>query len=675
MRRISIIFLLWLPVAAVAQTPTDGWDELMQQLSDELVEADEEQQWEAQQELLTELHENPLDINSATREQLLALPFLSERAVDGILNYRAMNGGMRTLGELLLVGELTARERQWLRLFVVVADEEARGSGGKTSWWGQGRHEAHARVDVPLYNRAGWPWRRGLANRWRYTWQQGRHLDAGLRAETDAGEAMMNSRTPLWDSYGGHVMLKDAGPLKAVVLGDYKVGFGEGLVLNNGLRLGKLSMGLWRTASGLRPHRSADEVNYLRGVAATVDLGREWQLTALYSYRKLDATVSADNTVQSINTTGLHRTEGELNRRGSLGSQLTALHAAKTFRFAQDTRGIRPSALRLGATALYQYYDHQFRQGDQIYRQLLPDSYQFGVAGVDYGLQSSRLFVGGETARSFSRNARGDSGGWATLNKAAWRFSTNVQLAVIQRFYSQNYFSPYAMAYGENSRAQNESGVTLQLDARHAAGLDLTAYVDYFYSPWPRYTMSRSSDGWEGMVQATYSIHRGRSLTLRYSVKSKEQSDLRHYSHRLRATYTHTFSQRWTGQLAGFLHRYHEEGSSTGYAVMPRVDFTSRSQQLRLSLFAALFRTSDFDSRLYVYEPSLLQTFGMQQLYGRGQRLGTTLKLRTRDSRWTAQLKAGVTHYSDRDEISSGLLRIASRWKADVQLLLRLLLR
>ena len=155
------------------------------------------------------------------------------------------------------------------------------------------------------------------------------------------------------------------------------------------------------------------------------------------------------------------------------------------------------------------------------------------------------------------------------------------------------------------------------------------------------------------MVQATYSIHRGRSLTLRYSVKSKEQSDRRHYSHRLRATYAHTFSQRWTGQLAGFLHRYHEEASSTGYAVMPRVDFTSRSQQLRLSLFAALFRTSDFDSRLYVYEPSL----------------------RTRDSRWTAQLKAGVTHYSDRDEISSGLLRITSRWKADVQLLLRLLLR
>lgn len=676
MRRISIIFLLWMPLAVVAQTPSEGWDELMQQLSEELVDADDEQQWESQLELLTELHENPLDINSASREQLLALPFLSERAVDGILNYRAQNGRLRSLGELLLVGEMNSSERRWLHHFVKVSDEAEQGRGKTQSWWGKGRHEVFARADVPLYNRAGWSWSRGLANRWRYTWQQGGHLDAGLRAETDAGEAMMNRQTPLWDSYGGHVQLKEVGPLKNAVLGDFKVGFGEGLVLNNGLRLGKLSMGLWRTASGLRPHRSADEVNYLRGLGVTLDLGRQWQLTALYSYRKLDATVAADNTVQAINTTGLHRTEGELNRRGSLGSQLTALHAGKTFRFAPDARGVRPSSLRLGVTALYQYYDHRFRQGAQVYRQLLPDGYQFGAAGVNYGLQSSRLFFGGETARSFSRNARGDRGGWATLNKAAWRFSTNTQLAVIQRFYSQNYFSPYAMTYGENSRAQNESGVTLQLDTRHPLGVSLNAYVDYFYSPWPRYSMSRSSSGWEGMVQATYSKHRGRSLTVRYSVKSKEQSDRRHLSHRLRATYAHTFSPRWSGQLAGFLHRYHEEGgNSTGYALMPRVDFTSRSRALRLSLFGALFRSSDFDSRLYVYEPSLLQTFGMQQLYGHGQRLGSTLKWQTRNGRWAAQLKAGVTHYSDRDEISSGVLRIDSSWKADVQLLCRLLLR
>lgn len=700
-----LLFLLafaLLPKPSQAQSEAEDWDELMQQMSEELVEGDDEQQWETQQELLAELHEHPLDINSATRDQLLALPFLSEQAVDGILDYRSLNGPLRSLGELRLVKNLGLREREWLRLFVCIPektqagdDRDASGwgrTGDDSTWWGRGRHEALARVDVPLYNRAGWPWKQGVANRWRYLWQQGRHLEAGLRAETDAGEAMMNRDTPLWDSYGGHVQLKEAGVLKNVILGDYKAGFGEGLVMNNGLRFGKLSMGLWRTAGGVRPHRSADEVNFLRGIAATVELGRSWQLTGFYSYRKLDATVAADNSVQSINATGLHRTEGELHRRGSLGSQVTAMHVGKTICFGTIARGLRPSALRLGATALYQYYDHQFRQGTQLYRQILPEGYQFGNVGLDYGLRSSSLYISGETARSFATNARGSGGGWATLNKAAWRFSANTQLVAIQRFYSEDYFSPYASAFGENSRVQNESGYTLQLDADRVGPLSLQALLDYFYSPWPRYTMSRSSDGWEMMLQATYAPRRGRSLVLRYSTKSKEQSDLRYYSHRLRSTYVHTFSSRWSAQLAAFLHHNKKESpttsfpssggsagggasSSTGYALAPRADFTSRSHLLRLSLFGVLFHTTDFDSRLYLYEPSLLQTFGMQQLYGRGQRMGTTLRLRTKDSRWTAQIKAGVTHYTDRDEISSGFLRIDSPWKADVQVLVRMLLK
>jgi hypothetical protein len=65
----------------------------------------------------------------------------------------------------------------------------------------------------------------------------------------------------------------------------------------------------------------------------------------------------------------------------------------------------------------------------------------------------------------------------------------------------------------------------------------------------------------------------------------------------------------------------------------------------------------------------------MQQLYGSGLRLGTTLRLRTKDHRWTAQIKVGVTHYTDRDTISSGFLQIDSSWKADVQILVRMQLR
>ena len=668
----SIVFFLFLclPLSLLAQSTDTEWDALMQELAEESVEDEGEEAWEAQLEELTELHEHPLDLNHATREQLSALPFLSEAAVDGILNYLALNAPMRSLGELRFIPALSLRERECLRLFVYVpqtTDFKTR-QWRDTTWWGHAKHELTTRADIPLYNRAGWPWSRGIANRLRYTWQQGRHLDAGLRAETDAGEQMFTRSTPLWDSYGGHFQLKDLGPLKSVVIGDYKASFGQGLVLNNGLRFGKLSTSLWRTPEGIRPHRSADEVNYLRGAAATLAFARRWQFTALYSYRRFDATVAADNTFQTINPSGLHRSDSELARKGSLGSHTAAFHLATSLPLAS------PSFLSLGTTALYQYYDHQFRQGTQLYRQIYPEGYQFAAFGLDYSLRISRLYFSGETALSTALGS--SSPALSTLNKATWRFTSNTQVALIQRYYGKHYFSPYAKAYGENSRVQNESGVTLQLDADRLGPIALRALFDYFYSPWPRYTMTRSSDGWEALLQTTYASRRGRTLLLRYNLKSKEQSDRRHYSHRFRATYSHALTARWTAALSSFLHHYHEPASSsTGLALVPRADYTSLSSRLRLSLFAVLFRTDDYNSRLCLYEPSLFQTFGLQQLYGHGQRLAATLRLRTADRRWTAQIKAGVTHYTDRSEISSGPLLIRSPWKADLQVVLHWQLR
>ena len=646
----------------------------MQQMAEEGIDEADEQEWEAQMGLLSELHERPLDLNQATREQLLQFPFMSVAAVEGILEYIALNGPMRSLGELRLVNHLSLREQEWLRFFVTVSPLETPQSTDTTHrWWGRSRHELVTRVDIPCYNREGWSWSRGIAHNLRYTWQQGRHLDVGLRLEKDAGEQLFTREAPFWDSYGGHVTLKEIGPVRQIIVGDFKAGFGEGLVLNNGFRFGKTSMSLWRTTNGLRPHRTTDEVNFLRGVAGTLAFGREWSLTALYSIRSLDATVNKDNSVSSINTSGLHRTDSERARKGTLGSQTTALHLAKTFHLRSTS--VSPSSLSVGATGMFQYYDHQFRQSAALYRQIYPIGYLFGAVSANYGFQSSHLMVNGETARSFDQRG----GGWATLNKAAWRFSPQTQLAVIQRFYSKDYYSPHASAFSENSRVQNESGVAVQFDAERLGPFALRAFFDYFYSPWPRYTMSRYSSGWEGLLQTSWQPRKGRQLVLRYRVKSKEQSDRRHYSHQLRASYYHRLSSLWDAQLSAFLHRYHQpaqgeasSGSSTGFAVMPQVSCHTRDERLRWSLTAVWFHTDGYDSRLYLYEPSLFQTFGMQQLYGHGQRLATTLRYSTANGRWSAQIKAGVTHYTDRDEISSGPLLISSCWKTDLQMSLKM---
>ena len=656
---LAVVMLLLSTCHLFGQETESAWDELMQQMAEEENDAEDEAAWESQQEMLSELHEHPLDLNLATRRQLAALPFLSEAAADAILDYRARHGALRSLGELLFIGALSPQERRWLPL-VAVAGEAVRARGGRQGGRGL-RHELTTRIDVPLYERDGWPWRRGIAHRLRYTLQAGKHVDAGVRLSKGTGEPMFSRDNAFWDCYGGHVMLRDVGCLKSALVGDFKAGFGEGLVLNNGLRFGKMTTMSWRTAGGFRPHRSADEVYFLRGAAATLSLGGGVELTALYSYRQLDATVAADNSVATISTSGLHRTPSELQRKGALGSHTAALHA--TWQHA---------TWHVGATAMYQRYDHQFRQPTaSLYRQIYPEGYQFGAFSLDYACRFAHFLLKGETAHS--RNRRG--GGWATLNKASWRFSPNSQLTAIQRFYSKYYYSPHAMAFGENSNVQNESGVAVMWDADRLGAFAVRAFADVFYSPWPRYTMTRASWGWEALMQTTFQPRRGRSLLVQYRVKSKELSDERYVSHRLRATYAHAISSHWSGQATVLCTLRTQGGHASptrdGIALAPRMDYTTTDARLRCALMAVFFRTDDFTSRLFLYEPSLFQTFGLQQLYGRGQRLAATVRLRSRDRRWAVQTKVGVTHYADRNEISEGPTRIGSPWKADVQVLLR----
>lgn len=657
-----MLAMLFVAVSVVAQK--DEWEALMQEMAEDAgVEEGDLDSW-LQAEELTDLHDHPIDLNSATRDLLGRLPFLDASQVEAILDYRALHGPFRSVGELRLIRGLDIRLCRWLRQFVIVvpaAEEQRRVP--------RYRHELMVRTDVPLYEREGWSWARGIAARTRYTAQLGRHWDVGIRGERDAGEPAFNRDNPLWDAWGGHVMLKDVGCLRTAIVGDFKASFGEGLVINNGFNFSKQLTSLWRTPNTLRPHRSADETHFLRGAAATLDCGRGWSLTALYSYRKLDATVQKDNTVQSINTSGLHRTESELQRRGTLGSQTVALHAAWQRR-----------TWRLGATGMYQYFNRQFRQSTQLYRQIYPEGYQFGNVAADYGWRIASFYFSGETAHSF--DTRG--GGWATLNKAAWRFSPNTQVTAVQRWYAKHYYSPHASAFSENSTLQNESGLCLLFDAERLGPLALQALFDYFYSPWPRYTMTHYSTGCEAALQTTWQLNPRHTLLMRYSLKSKEKSDSRYYSHRLRTSYTAQLTHTWSAGAALFYHHYavpRDDKRANGIAFIPRTDLTSVGGQLRWSLMAMLFRTgfgapddyasAAYDSRLYFYEPSLTSTFGLQSLYGRGERVATTLRWQNATHRLHLQAKVGVTHYRDRDVISSGVLLIDSPWKVDVQLLVR----
>ena len=120
------------------------------------------------------------------------------------------------------------------------------------------------------------------------------------------------------------MFFRDRGPFKAVALGDYQVNMGQGLICFQGFGLGKSPavLKVKRWGRTILPHTSANEALFFRGAATTIELSKQFEITAFFSYRGRDANVvtldsleideNLDEEISSIGESGYHRTNSEL---------------------------------------------------------------------------------------------------------------------------------------------------------------------------------------------------------------------------------------------------------------------------------------------------------------------------------------------------------------------------
>ena len=80
-KKCLLLLCLLLPLKAVAQED-DSWESVYREVM--TVEDGESAEWEETLDWLTELASTPMDLNTATREQLEALPFLTEQQVEDL---------------------------------------------------------------------------------------------------------------------------------------------------------------------------------------------------------------------------------------------------------------------------------------------------------------------------------------------------------------------------------------------------------------------------------------------------------------------------------------------------------------------------------------------------------------------------------------------------------------
>lgn len=370
------------------------WEENLEQLA-----VDEDYSWEAELEELSRCLQEPVNLNTATREQLEQFPFLSDLQVENLLAYVYIHGQMQTVYELQLVEEIDKRTIELLLPFVCVrqTDKENRYPSLK-KMLKYGRHEVLTRLDIPFYTRKGYeknylgtPSYHSL----RYGFHYSDYLQLGLSAEKDAGEPMFGLHNAKgYDFYSFYFLVKNLGRLKALALGNYRLSFGQGLVLSTDFRLGKsfsLSTSEYRSG-GVKKHSSTDEYNYFRGAAATVGILPSLDVSAFYSHRTLDATVE-EGEIVSIAKTGLHRTQKEADKRNACALQLAGGNVT-----------YEKNAFKVGATGIYYFFDCPYEPALRKYARYNLHGTRFYNLGIDYRLRLGRpTLVDGRSGYRYER--------------------------------------------------------------------------------------------------------------------------------------------------------------------------------------------------------------------------------------------------------------------------------
>ena len=670
-----VIILLYVGLTNVHAQQQITWDDFVERYHS----FDEDANDDITFEELLEIHNNKININNTSEMELSALPFLTISQIRDILYYISTNGNMASLGELLFITSLDKDTRAFMQLFCYAGNSPKKVT--PTLLLKKARNEVIIRTDIPLYEQEAYKSHTkeekdasqnkyyngsNLYHSFRYKLNSMDHLALGIQAEKDMGEKGI-------DYISAYAQIQDFGCVQNAIIGNYKVSFGQGLVVNTGANFGKfMSLGQTdRMDKGITKHSSTSENNHFTGGGIT--LRRKGLLLSTYiSRRNADGNISKDSTsITSLKTDGLHRTNLEASKKSNLG----VTDFGGNIHWGNDN-------IQLSATIAFTHYSLQlmpkYNTKSSLYRYYNAKGKDFLAYSLSYGYRHKRWAILGETASS-------NKGGIASINSFHWNINSSNTLTLIQRYYSYKYVAINGNAFGENSSPQNEEGIFINWNNKSLKKTAIESHVDFYYFPWIKYQVSSSSHGFDWLLQISYSPQKTFDLSLRYKFKCKQKDFILHKSkddtlktllynrsHNIRFSCSYKATDKLTFKttLFGTAIDFDPNSKEYGYAIGEQIQWQNTGQKIRFNLSATYFDTDTYNARIYSYEPSLLYSFGISSYYDKGCNVVAFASIPIISNIFLTG-KIGTTYYFNKKTIGSGPQTINKNHKEYIQLQIR----
>ncbi|WP_323757006.1 helix-hairpin-helix domain-containing protein [Roseivirga sp.] len=638
-------------------------------------------------ESLLTLYQNPLNLNTANAYELQSLYILSSTQIQNLQNYIEQTGKLITLYELKVIEGFDYATIERLKPFVTVNSKDAlvderpllqrileernnyiisryerilnqkKGNGPKES------------PDDSRYA--------GSADKFylRYRVSKPNDFSIGFTTEKDAGEQLHwspKNKTFFNDFWSAHIMIENQGKWQKLIIGDYQLQFGQGLLFGAGFGVGKGSETVNtanRVTLGIKPYTSVLEGGFLRGAAASYVLNKKLNATVFISNLKQDADIQmSDNTedfdgyFSSLQLTGMHRTPTELANKKQVAE--TVLGMNLNFRPNDRTEA--------GFIISTNHFSVPMLRSDKPY-----NKFEFkGQSNLNMGMygryQWQHFLLFGESAVS-------KSGGLGAVGGFATSLTPRVEFAMVLRSYQKNFHTFRGTSFAEGSRNINEKGVYWGIKYTLNRKFYLTAYYDTYHFPWLRFGVDTPSNGHDYLLRLNY------NPGSRIKLYGQFRSELKDINFNIASSNNNVvvpgrkdqYLIHWeyaSGIRFSFKSRiqfseYHLIAKKTkGYAFIQ--DAVYKNGAWAFSARMALFDTEGSQNKQYAYERDVLYAFSIPAYSGQGIRNYLLIQYRAfrKMDLWARIAK---TTYYDRDEIGTGLETINGNKRTEVKFQVR----
>lgn len=635
----------------------------LEEIDDESIENDYEH--------LCELESTPLNINTLNPEDLYLIPGLNRNQIDEIIKYRDRHGEFRTIEELALIESIDRPLRLFLCNFIIAAPIP------QNAWYSRptldsimrkGHGEIQTSANIPLYNRQGD--KNGyLGYKYKYNLKiSGKFSDNikyGFCGSQDAGEPLFANKNKLgMDYYSFYIKIGNIKRLKTLVIGQYNIKLGMGLIQNNSFGYGKQMMlsSMNNYDATITGHATRSDGGYFQGIANTIDIGKsdsqsKWTLTTFWSYRNIDATLNKDGSISTIITSGYHRTPTEMEKKNN--SSTTSLGAHINY---------KRNGIHMGISTVYNWFNRDLTpnpsNNPKSYRTYYTQGNNFWNISINYGYISRKFVLSGETAT-------GSCNSIATINAAEVNLNKRISLYAVQRFYSYKYYAINAKSFNDGGYTQNESGIYGGAKWTISPRITLDAYSDLAYYPWIKYYCSTSSYSFDNNISLKYEKNDW-ILKAKYKFKIKQRNNTEktflqnRYSNKLRMSIQKNSEKTSFTTNIDFTELSFTDNKSIGYSFSQNASIELH-KKTSIYIFASYFHTDDSNSSIYITERNIPGVFNSSSYYGEGVRFSSSLKAML-TSKVIVNFKFALTSYFNRNVISSGLRMINSSYQTDIDL-------